>query len=270
MRLLLVALSCLYCAPAAAHNFWLEPERFWLEATGTVPILAYVGHAADQRSILISDGPKEWIVNFQSISSSGTIDRQVQSDIEDGKLVFSTPGTHVLALETKEFKSELPADEFTAYLEKEGLTAASRWREATGMSGDPGREIYSRRAKALVQVDDPDAPSERVVTAPIGHTLEIVPERSPYLLGVGEALPIRVLYQGHPLAGALVTLTDLDTDKPVASARTKADGRASFELPRQGNWLLNVIWTRPLEGHPEADFHTTFASLTFGFLHRPS
>jgi hypothetical protein len=28
--------------------------------------------------------------------------------------------------------------------------------------------------------------------------------------------------------------------------------------------LVNVIWTKPI-AHPEADFQTTFSSLTFGY-----
>jgi hypothetical protein len=36
--------------------------------------------------------------------------------------------------------------------------------------------------------------------------------------------------------------------------------------PRQdGEWLLNVVWTRPLVGDPRGDWDTVFSSLTFGY-----
>ena len=96
--------------------------------------------------------------------------------------------------------------------------------------------------------------------------MEIVPEKNPYTLASNQELPVRIFYDGKPLAGALVKLTNLEFDiRPVAIHRSDKDGRASFQVPRTGTWLVNVIWTRPLKGNPKADFDTTFASLTFGF-----
>ena len=39
----------------------------------------------------------------------------------------------------------------------------------------------------------------------------------------------------------------------------------SFRPRRDGEWLLNVVWTRPLTGDRGADFDTVFSSLTFGY-----
>ena len=56
-----------------------------------------------------------------------------------------------------------------------------------------------------MQVGAPGA-AEAYVTRPVGLPLEIVPEKSPYDLAPNERLPVQVLYEGHPLAGATVTL----------------------------------------------------------------
>ena len=75
-----------------------------------------------------------------------------------------------------------------------------------------------------------------------------------------------MLYQGRRLAGALVKLTSLEFDaRPVEMHLSDAQGRASFRVPHNGEWLINVIWTQPLRGNPRADFETTFSSLTFGY-----
>ena len=96
-------------------------------------------------------------------------------------------------------------------------------------------------------------------------TLEIVPERNPYMLRPGEKLPLLIYYQGRPLPGALVKLTNLDQDsKPAALQRSDRAGRASFSVPPQGKWQLNVVWTKPITGNPKADFETIFSSLSFG------
>ena len=79
-------------------------------------------------------------------------------------------------------------------------------------------------------------------------------------------LPVRVIYAGRPLAGALVKLTDLKNDaSPFEMHVTDHDGRASFTMPSSGTWLLNVIWTKALPRSEETDFETVFSSLSFGF-----
>lgn len=185
----------------------------------------------------------------------------------DLALPFLTPGVHVLSMASSHAQSELPATRFNDYLKEEGLTPAARLREAEGRTRSSGREIYSRRAKSLVLVGSPSAADDAKVTRPLGMTLEIVPDRNPYTLKAGERLPVRVLYEGRPLAGAKVKLTDLDSDiKPLAILKTDDAGRAIFAVPRSGRWLLNVVWTRSIKGDPRGDFDTTFSSLTFGSI----
>jgi uncharacterized GH25 family protein len=115
----------------------------------------------------------------------------------------------------------------------------------------------------LIQVGDGGA--QEAVTRPVGLALEIVPEVSPYALPRSTMLPVRVLYEGRPLAGALVKLTDLADDaEPLEQHRTDSEGRAGFAMPSGGAWMMDVVWTKPLidEG---VDFETVFSSLSFGF-----
>ena len=61
-------------------------------------------------------------------------------------------------------------------------------------------------------------------------------------------------------------LNNLQFDgRPVAKVITDRAGQATFTFPRIGAWQLNVLWTKPLIGNPNADFDTTFSSLAFGF-----
>jgi uncharacterized GH25 family protein len=93
-----------------------------------------------------------------------------------------------------------------------------------------------------------------------------VPEANPYALPQPPELPVRILYEGRPLTGALVKLTNLDDDAtPFETHLTDRDGRASFAMPNSGAWLVNVIWTKALPQTEETDFETIFSSLSFGF-----
>lgn len=251
-------------APAVAHDFWIEPAPFQVAAGSPVSVLLYVGHGTDRQRW----GAKpSRVVRFADVGPGGSIDRRAalhtDSGNDDATLTFKTPGTHILVFESSHAKSVLPAIRFDDYAKVEGLTPAIELR--AGKPPSDGREFYSRRAKALVQVAG-SAGAQPHVTRPIGLTLEIVPQRNPYDLSAARRLPVRVFYEGRPLAGATVKLHDLDSDtRPVAVVRTDRTGTASFEVPRRGRWQFNVVWTKAIAGSPEADFETVFSSLSFGF-----
>jgi hypothetical protein len=231
-----------------------------------------VGHGPyRQRSPI----PLARIARFSAISPGGSaVDLRSAlrpgGGAADGEIALgAAPGAYVVILETdNRAQSHLPAIRFNDYLRVEGLTPALEQRARTGRTGADGSEAYSRRAKVLVQVGA--GGSQAQVTKPLGLPLEIVAEVSPYAQPRQALLPVRVLYRGRPLAGALVKLTDLAHDaEPVETHRTDTAGRARFTMPSAGQWLLNVIWTEPLGPTRETDFETVFSSLSFGFPPNP-
>jgi uncharacterized GH25 family protein len=266
-------LGLCYVSSVGAHDFWVQPNRYWLSPQAVTPLTLQVGHGPfRQRSPI----PLSRITRFEAIAPNGTVidlrDRlHLAGNLEDGDFRFLDPGTYVLMLETDDrAQSHLPAIRFNDYVRVEGLTPALEQRERTHRMDADGSENYSRLAKSIVQVGTLDAGSQAQVTKPRGLPLEIVPERNPYAEPRLATLPVRVLYQGRPLAGALVKLTNLEHDAaPVEMQLTDRAGRASFTMPNDGSWLLNVIWTRPLPRTSETDFETIFSSLSFGFTSGP-
>lgn len=268
LRWWLLIVGLLAAAPAAAHDFWIQPKSFWVAPRASTALAILVGHGPDRQrwsvrlnrvTALRSLGPGAQVVDHQRALRQGTY-------APDPALSFATPGVHVVSFQTNHAQNTLPAARFNDYLREEGLTPALSLRQRTGTADEPGREIYSRRAKALVQVGPPGGPAQPQATAPVGLTLEIVPEVDPYSPGRARSLPVRVIFEGRALPGALVKLTNLQADeRPVETHLTDRGGRAVFRLPRSGEWQLNVVWTKPLRGDPSADFDTTFSSLTFGF-----
>lgn len=261
------------CFPSAtcAHDFWLQPRSFNVAINVQDPMTIEVGHGPFRSRW---SGALDRVVLFRDITRDGGADIKGAlhpSSERDAVLQFAKPGVHVVAFESTHAESNLPAIRYNDYIKAEGLAPAIAGRARTRTTDQPGREIYSRRCKALVQVGPADSRSQPQVTKPVGLTLEIVPEKNPYALAPGEPLPVRVLYEGRPLAGALVKLTNLEFDvRPVAMAMTNSAGRAAFNLPRTGDWLINVIWTKAITGNPVADWDTTFSSLTFGFPQKPA
>jgi uncharacterized GH25 family protein len=248
---------------ARAHEFWLQPQQFQWEPTQTVPLGMRVGHGDHSAR---SNIPARRITRFEVIGPSNDrldLRSQIHSDV-DPQLQLATPGAYVVVLATdNQARSDLPPSRFNDYLHTEGLTPALVSREQGGLMNTDGSERYSRQAKSLVQVGT--SRQQTNVTKAVGLRLEIVPEISPYSQPRSTQLPVRVIFEDKPLAGALVKLSNpTDDSKAVVSIVTDEQGRAVFAMPGAGQWLLNVTWTQPLPSADEADFDTVFASLTFG------
>jgi uncharacterized GH25 family protein len=223
----------LICGSVSAHDFWVQPDTFHAGPGISVPITLQVGHGpARQRSQL----PLRRITRFAAVAPDGApVDLRdslnLGAALEDGELTFPAPGTYAVVLETD--------------------------NHARTLDGD---ESYSRHSKALVQVGT--SVSEGA-TQPLGMTLEIVPDVNPY--SAAGALPIHVLFEGKPVTGALVELTNLENDAtPIAAHLTDERGRASFAVPAGGKWLLNVVWKKLRADGEETQFESYFSSLSFG------
>lgn len=252
-------------AQAQAHDFWMDFGSGWRAEPGEALTMRFlVGHLGEEEDWNFR---RERIVHFQRAAPGRPVDLSAMlvdktADAPGGaRVAFDSAGSQLLAFETNEVASELPAEKFNAYARAEGLARVIAARRG-GRESDPGREVYSRRAKAIVQIG-PVATD--TVSLALGHTLEIVPEKNPLMLEPGEPLPVRVLWRGEPLAGALVHLQALsDGHSPEVAKVSDATGRASFELPRRGAWKLDTVWSEPIDD-PHAEFRTVFASLSFGF-----
>lgn len=260
---------CSRAAQVSAHDFWLQPGEYWISPDVLTRMTLQVGHGPDRQRSPI---PARRVTRFQAIDPKGAVvDLHEQLRLggvaDDGDFRLQNPGTYVLVLQTDDrAQTHLPSIRFNDYLKVEGLTPALEQRARLNQMDRDGSERYSRCAKSMVQVGPIGVGSPGQATKPVGLPLEIVPEASPYGIPRSASLPVRVIYAGHPLAGALVKLTDLDNDaSPFEVHLTDRGGRAIFTMPNSGRWLLNVIWTKALPRSEETDFETVFSSLSFGF-----
>jgi len=96
----------------------------------------------------------------------------------------------------------------------------------------------------------------QAASEPIGSPLELVPTQDPLRLRDGDKLAVRVLADGKPVAGAVVTYDG------KARGETGADGTLNVRVRHGGAQLVQATIRTPHAG-PEADevVHTT--ALTF-------
>ncbi|WP_295638657.1 DUF4198 domain-containing protein [Novosphingobium sp.] len=269
-RNLIVALAgfLAQATPALAHDFWLQPAVFHVKPGQPVPLRILIGDPA-----AVEHWETEWrkIVSFQDFGPDTVTDQlativplngaKPSIDRQDAVVRLHAPGTHMLAFTSNQTLSDLPAAQFNPYVAHEGLALPLAKRMADGTTAANGRELYSRRAKVLVQVG---RVATSRVTRPIGQTLEIVPARNPYALKPGEPLRLRIWFHGAPLPGASVVLERLGEGAthgtPVVS---DSHGDVVFLIDRGGQWKANVVWSYPITD-PRADYETIFCSMTFG------
>lgn len=264
----LAALGLLLSAVSAgAHDLWIEPSNFRPAQGEQVAIRVRVGEHFKGDPVPRN---KARIERFAAVvpGDKTTGDRELDLPVNGeegaepaGRIALPIPGTWVLVYDTNHASVELEADKFEKYLREEGLEAISALRAQRGQSKARVREIYSRCAKSLVLVGkETDGLAHQRV---LGLPLELVPEASPAALPAGGELPVRLLYQGKPLAGALVVATRKDQPAEKVSARTGKDGRVRLRLEPRGVWLIKAVHMIPAPQGSEADWESFWASLTF-------
>jgi uncharacterized GH25 family protein len=98
--------------------------------------------------------------------------------------------------------------------------------------------------------------------------LQIVPLENPLTKKAGDALPVRVLLDGAPLAGAelIVDYINLDT---LRAAPTDDDGRTTVPIRNQGLNVIALNHSVPTPGDPDGDETGHTATLAFTLGHGP-
>jgi hypothetical protein len=249
----------LCCATSAAHDFWIEPTTFSPEPGRIVGARLRVG-----QELLGDPVPRDpALVNqFIMVDNSGGRKQLIGRGGSDpaGLLRVEAPGLLVIGYLSNPSPVEMPAEKFNQYLKDEGLDAAAALRAQRGQSGSTAHEIFSRCAKSLVL----SGPATRAQSdQPLGFTLELVAERNPYAIRGGEELPLRLTYQGRPLARALVVAINKLNPADKLSARTDSEGRVRFRLGERGMWMVKAVHMIAAPEGSHAEWASYWASLTF-------
>lgn len=262
---LAVAFSAMLCLPSAAHEFWIEPERYELAPGETLRAALRTGQRFEGPSApyLPSDFRR-----FE-LAAGGEPPRPVESRLGDRPALraeMSGPGLVTILHVTRDYVLEWETwRDFESFLRHKDAAWVLR---ADAEAGRAPRadvvESYSRHAKSLVAVGD-GAGADRAR----GLLTEIVALENPYTGDLSDGLDIRVLYEGAPRADAQVEIFAKSGDGRVrvATARTDGAGRATIPVAPGVAYLLDaVVFRAPsaaLADATGAEWESLWASLTF-------
>jgi Domain of unknown function (DUF4198) len=252
--------------PAAAHEFWFTPVAGPLAVGAPARLELRVGEYFE--GVLVGFSAPQ-AVGLRHFSRAGERDLRAllpAAPAAEIALPLAAPGTHLIAYDSQPSQVELEAGRFQAYLHDEGLDFIQAQREAQGAAAQPGRERFRRHVKTLIAAGKPSAGDKTWATR-TGQRLEIMPLQNPLLVRVGGALGVQVLFEGQPLAGALVKAWHRQEGQTlVIRARTSGDGQATFNLPHAGGWMVSVVHMVPAPGSDQAggiDWDSLWGNLTF-------
>lgn len=243
---------------ASAHDFWIEPSRFRVQQGELIKLALRVGHAWEGDPV--SRNP----ARFQQFAVMGEPGEAavLGADGADPAGLFRPSGgsgVQVVVYRGVRVAHRMEAPAFEKYLAEEGLSKARATRKARGLTDAPGREWYSRCAKALIGVGNAAAGGhDRLV----GLRLELVPEANPYTHAPDTPLPVRLVFDGAPVAGVLVQAVAREAPDRAIRAVTDSEGRVRLPLRRSSGWLVKAVHMVEAPG-AEADWESFWASLTF-------
>ncbi len=267
---LLLSMLPLLSLPGAgtAHEFWLVPSGYRADAGTPIAVSAFVG-TGFRGEVLPYAATRTVRLVLHASNDLDLAPGAVNGDLAFANLKQPDPDGMVLAFVSGFTPIEMAGPEFDRYLALEGLSGPLAERAKRGASAGPGRERFRRCAKTWIAGRD----ATRVLE-PLGLPMEIVPLADPE---GADPLEVRVLFGRRPLPGALLRAwrqplagdaaplnpAARDSVGPSVEARTNGKGIATVNLDQAGEWLLSCVHMVPSADREQADWESTWASLTF-------
>jgi hypothetical protein len=173
------------------------------------------------------------------------------------------PGTYVIAYRSFPKFVEINAATFNEYLAEKGLDEIIKRRAERKETDKPGKELFSRAAKTIVQVGTQTPEKFDIRT---GMRMEIIPLDDPMQARAKQPVRFKLEWEGKPAGNTLVAAR-MKQGKPM-EVRTDAAGIATFTLPEGGRWLVDAVhMTDAPKGNPDgAEFESVWASYVFDVL----
>jgi hypothetical protein len=149
-----------------AHDFWIEPSSFVPAPGQRISVRLRVGQGF--RGDPVPRDPK-LLERFVAAGSGGeTAVPGVPMGEPAGYAAFGAPGTYLIAYDSSREPLVQEGAKFERYLTEEGLERVHDLRARQGQTAAPGKEVFSRCAKALLAVGAGDGKGyDRVLGLPL-------------------------------------------------------------------------------------------------------
>lgn len=248
----------------SSHELFLKSDTYFLKKNKEVTLYLYNGTFDLSENIISRDriiNPR--IVGPDFEYQPADEDYYDKGDVTYLKFKTGKAGTYTAGISTKPRAIELSGEDFTGYLEHEGLDDVIAERADLGISDEEAREKYSKHVKTILQVDK--RRTDHYATA-LNYPIEFIPLKNPYELSPGDEMSFRLLYLGEPLGNKTVHISSREnikiTEGKESALKTNSRGEVSFTVDKGGHWYIATI--HMIESNEDDyDYESNWATLTF-------
>jgi len=260
-RILLTLILSSLLVQATAQEFWMQPEKFLLAFGEKFAVGLKTGENFMGEAWQLTKSQVENLTIHQIATSNNLKDSIADGEKNNITHIVKAAGTYILCLESNNAFSELQADKFNEYLKDNGLDDILDQRTKSNKFSSPGKEYYSVQSKLMFQVADKTDDTYKKV---IGFQAEIIPDRNPYTLKIGDQIRFKILFDGKPVFGVRVKVWNrVDNRTTIQNIYTEKDGTLEARISNPGPWMVTVVKMIPSR-QPGADWQSYRASLIFG------
>lgn len=257
---LVFATWCAICASiATAHEFWIEPESYVVDASDNLVTKLKNGQNFEGISLAFFDRN---VARFEVVT--GDVRRPVKARMGDNP-ALDMPAQHtgltiVLHETTPSFVTYREWEKFQKFADHKDFGDIAARHQANGFGPPPFKERYSRHAKALIAVGD-GAGADRA----FGLKTEFVALTNPYAPDFDGTMRVQVFYEGAIRPDAQVEVFDRDPEGAVTVSLHRADSEGMTAIPVTPghNYLFDAVVLRPAQDSDDAVWETFWAALTF-------
>lgn len=261
-----------------AHEFWLQPNKFFYSIREIAKIRFVVGENFNGENWAGNHEKIQQLLHFTPKDEIFDISKGISLNKGDSLLLpLKEEGTHMVVFNSSNSFINLEADKFNHYLLEDGLDEVYAYRKAHNETSKNGKEFYQRSVKTILQVGDEVSNACKLSTS---LPLDIIPIENPYvtpILGASEKplkVQFKIQFNNKPLIHALVKVwyrvpgigLRMDT------VRTNKKGWIVTER-HPGPFLVSCVHMERMQDNTEADWQSYWASLSFEysqFYNRPN
>ena len=244
-----------------AQQLWLQPESFVLREGERLPISIKSGanftgerwefEKKDVKQIELHDGSSP-IDLTDSLSVEGK---------NDLVMLVKNQGTLLFSMETHPALREIGGEVFDSYLKENGLDDALSLRKKSNGLSEPVQETLTYFTKLLIQSGNELDDNYKKL---LGHTVEVVPEKQPYQLKVGDEVRFMILVRGKPVFGTRVKVWNrFENRTTIQNIYTEQNGTILVRISSPGPWMISFVTIESSKGG-ELQWTSHHASLVFG------
>ncbi|MCI4669170.1 MAG: DUF4198 domain-containing protein [Bacteroidia bacterium] len=248
----------------SSHELFIKADSYFLKENSPAELYLFNGTFDKSENVITRDR----IINPKIIGPDYNFEPTLNDYYDKDEVTFlkfktKGAGTYLAGISTKIRAIKLSGEDFTSYLEHEGLEEVIEARKVKGISNQSANEKYSKHVKAIFQVDEEKTDH---FSTPLDYPIEFIPLQNPYSLSVGDSISFKLLYMGKPLAQQTVHVSSRKKakakDNKEIALKTNEQGEVGFPLRNKGNWYIATIHMSE-SSEEEIDYESNWATLTF-------